>query len=62
MFGSKKMKAFIPFDKVLSILQKNGAPQEMLLKYLLLITDIDIRFDSAKEVKLTKVVIDVSLY
>ena len=56
------MKAILPFDKVIGILSKNGAPQEMLQKYLLLIEDLDLRFDSAKEVKLIKVVIDVRIY
>ena len=56
------MKAFIPFDKVISVLQKNGSPQELLHKYLLLIDDIDLRFESAKEVKLIEVVIDVNIY
>ena len=59
--GNRRMKSFIAFDKVLSILYKNDAPRELLEKYLFLIDDFDIRFESAKDVKLVKTVIDVSL-
>lgn len=55
------MKSFIAFEKVLSILHKNEAPQEVLEKYLLLIDNFDLRFESAKDVKLVKFVIDVRL-
>jgi hypothetical protein len=54
------MKSCIPFDKVLLVLKKNEAPQELLERYVELIDDLEVKFDLAKELKLTSIAIDVS--
>jgi len=55
------MKSCIPFDKVILVLKKNEAPQDLLERYLELIDDNEVKYNLAKDLKLIKIAIDVSL-
>lgn len=55
------MKSHIPIEKVISILKKNGAPNEILMKYLELVDDSETKISLAKDMSLHKIAIDVSV-
>lgn len=57
-FGGTKMKAAIGFDKVVAILHRNGAPQDILQKYLAMIDNLEQRLGLAKKVSCQIAVID----
>ncbi|XP_074595019.1 vacuolar protein sorting 16B [Brevipalpus obovatus] len=51
-FGSKKVKQIIPFDQVIKILAKEGAPLEVLTSYLRLISNEDTRMKLSQDLKI----------
>ncbi|RUS84776.1 hypothetical protein EGW08_007460, partial [Elysia chlorotica] len=57
-FGSTKLKAPIGFDKVVAILHRNGAPPDILQKYLGMIDNLEHRLNWAKKVSCQIAVID----
>ncbi|KAK3774195.1 hypothetical protein RRG08_001330 [Elysia crispata] len=57
-FGSTKLKAAIGFDKVVAILHRNGAPPDILQKYLAMIDNLEQRLSFAKKVSCQIAVID----
>lgn len=56
------MKSNIPFPKVVKVLKKFDAPDEMLAKYFNLIDDIESRVSLAKEYRMHQIVIDVRTF
>ncbi|GFS18673.1 spermatogenesis-defective protein 39 homolog [Elysia marginata] len=57
-FGKTQLKAAIGFDKVVAILHRNGAPQDILQKYLGLVDNVEQRLSLAKRVSCQIAVID----
>ncbi|CAG2161178.1 unnamed protein product [Oppiella nova] len=56
--GNKRLKCCIGFDKVVLLLHRNGAPLEVLNKYLQTIDNLDTKFNLAKEMKHLELAID----
>ncbi|XP_052768108.1 spermatogenesis-defective protein 39 homolog [Mya arenaria] len=57
-FGGTKMKSVIGFHPVTSTLHRNGAPPEVLGKYLMLIDDVDRRLEQAHKLQCPDAVIE----
>ncbi|GFO11147.1 spermatogenesis-defective protein 39 homolog [Plakobranchus ocellatus] len=57
-FGGTKLKAPIGFDKIVGILHKNGAPPDILQKYLAMVDNLELRLNLAKKVSCQIAVID----
>ncbi|XP_055879712.1 spermatogenesis-defective protein 39 homolog isoform X2 [Biomphalaria glabrata] len=57
-FGGTKMKAVIAFEKIVNILHRNGAPPDVLDKYISMIDNLEQRLSVAKKVECHKAVVD----
>jgi len=59
ILGGKKMKSIIPWFEVVKILHKNEAPTDLIIKYLSLIEDGDLKISLAKEYKFHNLVLEL---